>query len=158
MEVQGRVVLACLPMPPTDNHMYNRGRNGRRFLSDDNKEFRAGVVRWAERHEDRIKDMRMAVQSWRAVEVTVYLGFHHARLWSKKSSPKKLDGTNRLKALLDEVAQLVGVDDSRFWQVTVQKTELPAFEVEHVTVVLDSAHTYDTPVLLTGVWSGDVQR
>lgn len=54
-------------------------------------------------------------------KLDVFLYFEPSRLFTKKGTPKRIDACNFLKALLDQIAKLLEIDDSEFWDVRVVK-------------------------------------
>lgn len=82
------------------------------------------------RYKQQIEYMREPIRrslgklpetTWLIVEVRYFFAKH--RVYTKKNTVKKLDAHNYLKATLDSVADITGVDDSLFKFVTCFKDE-----------------------------------
>ena len=68
---------------------------------------------------------RSLIRSWMLrgtyVRVDTFAFFPYFELFTKEGLPRKMDGTNRLKALHDCLAEMLEVDDSWFWESSVRK-------------------------------------
>lgn len=138
--------LSNLPMPPSSNHQYAArsfpGRHAKGFAGPKKEGFAlARICPTSEltRFEKAIKeswkadlDNNIALHKCRAllrdwmmrglyIRVETYAFFPYFDLFTKEGLPRKMDGTNRLKALHDCLAELLEVDDSWFWDAEVKK-------------------------------------
>jgi len=139
-------LFACLDMPPSGNHLYFNNRYGGRTLT------REGEA-WRNKAEARFHEGTDIVfqEPWDLnVRYSVRLTFHFKNLenagwhlrWKSDSSSGvkkphkkgdrkamtrwgKLDADNRLKATLDALKRVVGVDDSAYFPLIVDKDEAP---------------------------------
>lgn len=55
------------------------------------------------------------------IRVETLAFFPYFELFTKEGLPRRMDGTNRLKALHDCMAELLEIDDSWFWDAEVRK-------------------------------------
>lgn len=60
--------------------------------------------------------------------------FAHKRIWTLKNTPKKMDVSNRIKALHDCVSSLLGIDDSVFFRISAEKTAVGSNDSESVAI------------------------
>lgn len=138
--------LVNLPMPPSSNHQYTarsfQGKHAKAWQGPKNPNFSLAKIcptRDLERFEKDIKERwknegdnlvalykcRSLLRSWMLkglyIRVETYAFFPYFGLFTKEGMPRKMDGTNRLKALHDCMAELLEVDDSWFWDAEVRK-------------------------------------
>lgn len=57
------------------------------------------------------------------IGVDAFCCFPGTSLWTQKGLPKRMDASNRIKALHDCLAETLTVDDSSFWDVRAVKME-----------------------------------
>jgi len=57
----------------------------------------------------------------RILELKLKFYFQHQDLYTKKNEVKRLDVTNRIKIIEDQLAQHIGIDDRYFFKVTAEK-------------------------------------
>lgn len=55
------------------------------------------------------------------LEARAFFFFKKERLFTLKNKPKKLDVSNRIKAIHDSLCKLLEIDDSLFFKVTAEK-------------------------------------
>jgi Holliday junction resolvase RusA-like endonuclease len=67
-------------------------------------------------------------------EVKATFFFNVKTLLTQKGTPKKMDVSNKLKALHDGLAKLLQVDDSLFFKISAEKRLTHSNEVESVVV------------------------
>lgn len=141
-----RFTLSMLPMPPSSNRQYAArsfpGRHAKGFAGPKDAAFAmARICPTGEltRYEKAIKETwknegtnlvalykcRAALKDWLLkglyVNVETFAFFPYFDVFTQKGTPKKMDGTNRLKALHDCLADLLEVDDSFFFDANVKK-------------------------------------
>jgi Holliday junction resolvase RusA-like endonuclease len=138
------IILENAPMPPTSNHQYIP-MNGRLIMGPElrtykNQEF----PYWAMKYRPIINTAKALIAEWLAqgkvfdVEMTVY--FEHEKLFTKKNLPKKLDGSNRLKSFHDCLADVLGVDDSYFFNIHVKKLPSSKPRIDVRITPMESPH------------------
>jgi Holliday junction resolvase RusA-like endonuclease len=133
-----------LPFPPTSNHQYVsfvRGGKVRHAASKGLTLFNRDMNVWALKHAPQLAAARVQIGEWirsgMTLDVRVYLGFDRSKIMLKDGSrPKKVDASNRLKAIHDALADSLGIDDSIFWSVTAEKMEIQEGAQECVTVTI----------------------
>ena len=118
-------------IPPSINSAYcTNFKTGRRFpskeLADFKKEF-ARLKRPAQADIEVLKDKRLCllIELWCAP----------SRVYTKKGTVKKWDISNCIKSLEDAASDMLGIDDSHFFRVVIEKkvTELP--ETTYITIM-----------------------
>lgn len=127
-----RFVLTTLPMPPSSNHQYwNRVLPGGKVAQlTPTPELKAFVKAM---EEYRLKNLvwvfkaKQLIRGWLLkgwmLNVVVRANFHGADLWTQKGTPKRMDASNRVKAMHDCLAEMLQIDDSWFWSVSIEKVE-----------------------------------
>lgn len=138
--------LTGLPMPPSSNHQYAArafpGKHAKGFTGERKVGFtmaRICPTRELEQYEKAMKETwkaegnnlaaiykcRAAVKDWQLrglyLRVETFAFFPYFDLFTKEGLPRKMDGTNRLKALHDCLAEILEVDDCWFWDAEVKK-------------------------------------
>lgn len=114
-----------LPLPPSENKMYPSGKSGMRFKSKELREFQASIETIRKNLlfdfgiAARTVDRWLAKRNMLSLDVMFY--FKKSRLISKEGKTKRLDTTNRLKAICDSVSQALVFDDCNFWQIKCSK-------------------------------------
>lgn len=129
------ICLSGLPLPPSSNNQYKtvlmRGKM-LRVPSADYKKFKADFGAWLYENKRAVEAARekIAPLADAGLKCSVFLGFAACRLVSQKGKFKRLDVSNRMKALHDIVADALGIDDSCFVSVTAEKFYVEAHEKE----------------------------
>lgn len=127
-----RFVFTKLPMPPSINHQYwNRvlpgGNVAQLTPTKELKEFVSAMDLYRQKNLVWVYKARSNIRQWllrgHMLSVTVMANFHGMDLWTQKGTPKKMDASNRIKAMHDCLAEVLQVDDSWFWRVTIEKVE-----------------------------------
>jgi hypothetical protein len=127
-EATNSIIFANLPMPPTSNNQYASLRRGNKIIrvpSTGLRLFKDAMQKYALTCMQQIHASRQLTQSWirdkKPLEITCVFFFHKSRLISKKNDFKKLDVSNRVKAAHDSIADMLGIDDCRFFRVVAEK-------------------------------------
>lgn len=143
------VTLKLYPLPPSSNALY-RNTSAKERAVFHTKKMRRKTEEYTE-YEKRVQiwSYRNGVDLSLARELTTRLGpgvylrvdrlykFHLNRILTKDLMPKRQDTTNRIKALDDTLALLLGLGDEWFWCGSEDKiwTETPKHE-EGVDITL----------------------
>ena len=130
-----KFVLTNIPMPPSSNAQYAamaiRGGEGRWFgkirptkaLENYHEEFN----KWRMINNIAVGKARVFIRDNllkdKMLSVDTYCCFPHSDMWTIKSTVKKMDASNRLKALHDCLSDVLQIDDSWFWKSSVEKLE-----------------------------------
>lgn len=150
--------LSALPLPPSVNRLYERrGGPGRGMKKTaEYVEYLAAVESWRLQRLDRVARMRRDLSAWlRAnptgrLHVDAHFRFRRGAVLCKDGRPKRNDTENRLKALLDAVAGLIGCDDSLFWSGSFDKAPVPENGWPSVTVRIIGRNDEPHPVDASG--------
>lgn len=107
-------------MPPSDNRLKrNRWGSPVPRPSDQYIAFKHQVLAWELANRgaiyECIKDLKAPLG------VHFDLNFTRDRLITLKGKTKSLDAANFLKALCDSIKNIIKIDDSEFWEVSVKK-------------------------------------
>lgn len=136
-----KIVLKGIPMPPTGNHQYiSFFRSGRmiRVKSQGAKKYDVDFNVWAMLNKQALKDALNNLNGM-GIEIETFFGFHKKKLIGQKGQFKRLDVTNRLKALHDNLCEAIGIDDSQFISSYEEKFVIDDKELEQVIVRLTPA-------------------
>lgn len=136
-----KIVLKGIPMPPTGNKQYASFlRNSRiiRIKSKMANRYDVDFNVWAMLNKQALKDALNNLNGM-GIEIEAFFGFHQSKLIGKKGQFKRLDVTNRLKALHDNLCAAIGIDDSQFISSYEEKFVIDDKELEQVIVRLTPA-------------------
>lgn len=135
-------ILSGFPLPPSTNHLYKtiviRGRS-RRAKSKEYKAYEHAVKVWMMTHHHELQLARALTTMagpGRFIHLDLDFKFHRSRILCKDGKPKRLDTSNRLKALEDALSLILGIDDCWFWSGQYDKSIAPENEVERVEIVM----------------------
>lgn len=120
---RGGIILEGIPIPPSSNNQYKAFVRNNRIIharSQDLLDFKKDFEKWAKANSGGIR-MARAMLEGSAVEVEAFIGFHRERLFTKKDTFKRLDVSNRIKALHDCLSDVLGIDDSAFFAISAEK-------------------------------------
>lgn len=112
----GPGILTGIPMPPSSNNQYlSVIRNGRprKVPSAKLSLFKKEMMHWALVHRAAVKSARELIGD-APVEIEAYFYFPKTKLIAKTGNWKKLDVSNRLKALHDCLSDILHIDDKLF--------------------------------------------
>lgn len=122
------VLFTKLPLPPSSNHQYTLARRGQKtyhVASAHLKAFQREMNQYPQTCRDLFLCNQQAIHGWikegKALEIRCFFFFKRERLFTKKSVPKKLDVSNRIKALHDCLCRILEIDDSLFFRVIAEK-------------------------------------
>lgn len=119
------IILDQLPMPPSENEAYPTDfQTGRRFTGKELTDFKHRLQLWSLRRAPMVNklidELKWELADHRkCLRVDSYLFFQYSSLFTtpttKTERPrrKKMDPQNKMKALYDSVAKMLGIDDSR---------------------------------------------
>lgn len=127
--IENILILDQLPMPPSSNNLHVSFVRGGKLIRANAPEyvaFKKECDAWFKARADKLAGAGTAVSGWGELLVECYFFFERTRIRCKDGSAKKLDVSNRVKALHDAVFEQLGVDDKWIWQCTESKHEHPA--------------------------------
>jgi Holliday junction resolvase RusA-like endonuclease len=120
------ILFTGIPIPPSQNGQYvtimHKGKQ-RRIKSKESQDWAREFEKWAIINVRTIIEAKNTIALWnsRFIEVSVFAGFKYERMVCKDGSPKKLDISNRLKALHDLIAEKIKMDDCTFVRTPAEK-------------------------------------
>ena len=125
---EDKAQILQLPMPPTSNHQYSLFRRGRKTYhvpSPKLKSFQEAMKQWLFSRPPNFLVEKHKVQTWikegYVLEIGCLFCFKKKNLFTKQDVPKRLDVSNRLKALHDSLCHILEIDDSIFFRVYAEK-------------------------------------
>lgn len=121
-------IFPCLPLSPSSNSQYFLARRGSKTYhipSEELKTFKRLMAQYPKERQASFTLNRARVLEWvkkgYRLECRVVFFFHLKRVMTLKNTPKKMDTSNRLKALHDQLCDLLGIDDSLFFKIYAEK-------------------------------------
>lgn len=130
------IVFTGLPIPPSSNNQYRSFMRGGKIVHVKSPEyvfFKSRFEGWCLENHEGIRAGRALVKDC-AIEVEAYIGLTRERILTKRGSFKRMDVSNRLKALHDCLADALHIDDSAFFSITAEKFIVPTAMDEAVIV------------------------
>ncbi len=137
----------CMPMPPSENALYRNVPRVGRVKTAEYKRFERTIrdwhlanMRWIVAHT---KLLNLSDSSRLHVESVFH--FPKERLFCKDGRVKRLDTSNRVKALHDTIAKVFAFDDRYIWSFRSEKTGGVVEEYVEVTLRLIARPSGDRP-------------
>lgn len=128
-------------MPPSSNNQYFLARRGNKTYhvpSDELKAFKALMDQYAIKEGMSFTFNTNLVRQWISEPCGLIIKsnffFHEKRMMTKQHLPKRLDCSNRIKALHDNLCRVIGIDDKWFFKVEAEKLICPP-GVQETTMV-----------------------
>jgi len=113
------------PMPPSANNLFLNIPGRGRVKGPKYREYEREVQIWCMRNHSQLQSWRALVGQRRATQalaLDVKFKFNSITIIKKKDGlPKRLDLDNRLKALVDCLFVVIGIDDCYLWKISVSK-------------------------------------
>lgn len=158
------ILLTGLPMPPSSNNCYITSRQtGGRFPSKELKTFQRDMRQWRLEHlamANRAKAELVArfKSEQRFIRVDRYFFFPRHQLVNLDGTPKRMDASNRIKALDDSLGEdVLGIDDAWFAAGSCEKALADEGSPASVTVCMTLWELGDeTRILRKGLSGGSV--
>lgn len=135
------IIINGLPLPPSINQSYATNfKTRRRFKSKDLTNFEKLIANyWLERNL-QLQENRKIIESWikekRDLSFTCIFYLDHKRIFTSDMRKKKMDVSNRIKAIEDSIVGWLWYDDCHHTKVMAIKTPTPN-ESESVTVKIE---------------------
>ena len=135
------VLLEIETIPPSSNNQYVLIRRGGKTLhvaSQELKTFQKHVAQYPLYDPESYALCQAIMDVWKAekreLEITCTFYLRHSRVFTKEGNPKRMDCSNRLKAIHDSVALLFGIDDCLFFKVHAEKRAISEAFTEKTVV------------------------
>lgn len=112
------------PMPPSANNLYANMLGRGRFKTAALRGYEKEVSIWALQHRYLLESAREQVsklEPGEALSLERVFYFPYASILTKDGRPRRNDTSNRIKALDDVLATILGIDDSIFWSGSESK-------------------------------------
>lgn len=133
------IYLVGIPVPPSVNAQYATIiRHGRpiRIPSKTAKDYERAFAVWELQNRALISKARGVIRGWgQALEVSMILALRRDRLVTKDGRLKRLDISNRAKAIHDLIATSLGVDDCCFISTPMEKVIADICDEQLVIIV-----------------------
>lgn len=130
--------LDDIPFPPSVNSIY-AGKT-RRYKSPDYEKWERQFDEWALSNWGQIAKVRnfcnaATENNLDFLTLRIDMFVHRSRIFSKNGTVKKIDCSNRVKPLLDALANVLYIDDNRYFLAGVEfciydSNKLPTVDVE----------------------------
>ncbi len=135
------MVFRGVPIPPSSNNQYVLVRRGRKTFHVPSKELKAFRTAMAVYFAENADALKFAREVFVGHPLTIYseLCFEKSRILTKKGTFKRLDVSNRLKALHDAFAEALLIDDCCFVAVSARKTAVQSVADEQTIVEISLA-------------------
>jgi hypothetical protein len=119
------VYLFGIPLPPSSNHQYatiiRRGRPIR-IPSKETKDYEKIFKAWLIKNKEAITGAKEDIVQWnKPLSISMVVAFSRERLVTKDGRLKRLDVSNRTKALHDLISDALGIDDCLFVSCPTEK-------------------------------------
>lgn len=109
------------PIPPSENKIYRNVLRVGRVYTKEALAYKKAFQSFALANHIAIKNFNKEVSQSEPLILVMKYTFHRSRLFTKKDTIKRLDLTNYQKILLDCISKDCGIDDSRYFEVTLTK-------------------------------------
>lgn len=144
------ITLHSFPMPPSSNHVYatiQRDAKSWRTKSAELREFERDALNWALAGGPglhRARDLAKQARNGKNLVLDVHAKFYfkRERILCKNGKPKRLDTSNRIKALHDALATILEVDDCFFWSLSADKAAILGNAPESVLITIKLREIY----------------
>lgn len=140
------LILKKIPIPPTSNNLYSSVR-GRLIKSIEGRKYEAALKLYSLRNFKLIEKIKEQLKPNDTLRVECYFIFHKNRIISKKGEYKKLDATNRIKALHDALSEMIGIDDKQFISISADKIICENVDDEQVVVLINKTIQKDFAIM-----------
>lgn len=111
------IVFDDLPVPPSTNQIYKQV-GYRRVPSKKLKDFKDACANWMLGHQQELrtahKELIPYVRDNHWIQLNIFLCLQRRDIWTQQNTIKKLDASNRIKALEDAISDMMGIDDRFF--------------------------------------------
>lgn len=127
-------ILTKIPMPPTVNRFLMPSR-GRLVHTPEARLWKNKINMYKNMNRQKLEEIEDEIKLFvsnnesSVFSVDCFFLFPKDKLWTKSNSPKKMDGNNRLKPILDAVESLIALDDKYYWSGVAEKVEAKSTEV-----------------------------
>lgn len=131
--------LVKFPLPPSENTRLFAVRS-RMVKSKVHRQYTDLCHLWANHNQKAFDDIRNQLldkmmechQAGRhfALRVDCYFVFEHSRIYTQANALEKLDADNRIKAALDGLSSILGIDDRHFFASSCEKLTTHSKDLE----------------------------
>jgi Holliday junction resolvase RusA-like endonuclease len=123
MDQQQVIIFDDVPMPPSLNNAYPtvKTRTGfRRVKGPGLIQYRRDMMDYYLVNKRQFITTKQFVQEWLSkewhfIQMDIAFAFAQDQLLTKQLKPKRMDLSNRIKAVEDMICELLGIDDSLVW-------------------------------------------
>ena len=133
------IYLFGIPIPPSVNAQYATiMRRGKpiRISSKEAKTYEAVFKAWTMNNRETLKVAREDIIRWnKPLSISMVVAFNRERLVTKDGRLKRLDVSNRTKAVHDLLAAALGIDDCLFVSCPIQKVVADTYEEQVVVAI-----------------------
>ncbi len=138
--------IKSFPLPPSINAVYANHSSRGRIKTQVMHKYEDQVKAWCLKTGHALQSARVLISNLPhnyALHLDRHFYFKHDSILTKKNRPKRNDTTNRIKALDDALAAILGCDDSLFWSGSETKSCLSNEELDPYVDITISAIELD---------------
>lgn len=142
------ITVKNFPLPPTANHLFINARGGGRVKGPGYRRYAVECEHWRYRNLQRVALIRSELQNWPMIRIDTIFVMPRISILCKDGRPKRNDTSNRIKACHDLLADMLCLDDSRFWAGSFDKIPSDPQTPAQVLIRI-SPYTLDPDKILT---------
>ena len=116
-----RLKFKNFPIPPSENQLYRNLAKVGRVKTRAYREYTTEVEAWHLSHLKPIKRAKAYIDPKIPLKVEFRMMMNPTRLFTKDGRIKRLDASNRIKAMLDLFSGCLEIDDSIFFSCKIEK-------------------------------------
>jgi len=144
LEDNQHIVFDHFPIPPSSNSIYKhfldrRTKKVRRVSTDKLIRFKKDCANWSMINRSLCTLANDYLKNEPFISVEVFVGLHSNTIFTKSGAVRKMDVSNRGKALFDCLSNIIGVDDSHFIDVRLTKYVVSNDTPERCKIILRKA-------------------
>lgn len=143
------IIFDHFPMPPSSNEIYRHFRDPktkkiRRVSSNALTHYKKACQQWALVNHQLCKAANLYLRDEKYIQVDVWVAMRIERIHDANGAVKKLDVSNRGKALFDQLAEAIKIDDRHFKRTRIDKVVADSWETECCIIRLSRARLHTT--------------
>ncbi len=139
------------PMPPSANTLYANIPGKGRVKTKDYRLYEESVRIWSFRTAHHLQTARVIISrlpKGQALHLDRRFYFERGKIITKGGRPRRNDTSNRIKALDDVLAAILGCDDSLFWSGSETKVQVCNIVIGESVDITFSAVDIETSKLI----------
>lgn len=132
------IIIKGFPLPPSSNKLYSAFK-GRLVKSKGGREYDVKVDVFKIVYKRKLEAVKNEISklNTNALKVSCIFVFHKNRIIGQKGQVKKLDVTNRVKQVHDNLAKIIEIDDCHFFETPIKKVICESEKDEQVIIIIE---------------------